>query len=143
MIKQINSFGIIPMQKRAGKFFILLVKHVHGHYWGFPKGKASIGEVPHETAVRELNEETGLDVKEMLSGRLFHEEYQFESKGEQFHKEVVYFPAIVSGEGIVCHPEEVQEIQWCPLEQLETLLTYGPSKQIAKDFKNWVQEMNL
>lgn len=143
MINQINSFGIIPLQKRAGKVYILLVKHVNGHYWGFPKGKASSGEVPHETAIRELKEETGLEVKEMISGRLFHEEYSFDSKGESYHKEVVYFPAIVSGEGVLSHPEEVEEIQWCPMDQLETILTYGPSKKIAKDFRNWVLEMNI
>jgi 8-oxo-dGTP pyrophosphatase MutT (NUDIX family) len=143
MIKQINSFGIIPLQKRAGKIFILIVKHVNGHYWGFPKGKSSMGEVPHETAIRELHEETGLEVKEMISGRLFHEEYSFESNGESFHKEVVYFPAIVSGEGVLNHPEEVEEIQWSSLDQLETTLTYGPSKKIAKEFRAWVMEMNI
>ena len=69
--------------------FILLVKHKNGHYWGFPKGKAESGEVPHETAKRELREETGLEIKEMISGRLFHETYSFEKGDQKFHKEVV------------------------------------------------------
>jgi 8-oxo-dGTP pyrophosphatase MutT (NUDIX family) len=139
----IHSFGIIPIQRRQGKLFILLVKHVTGHYWGFPKGKAQEGEVPHETAKRELLEETGLEIKEMISGRLFHETYNFENKGQNFHKEVVYFPALVTGEAVVSHPEEVEDIKWCHLDQLETTLTYGPSRQVAKDFKHWVSEMNL
>lgn len=143
MIQQINSFGIIPIQKRGGKIFILIIKHINGHYWGFPKGKPSSGEVPHETAIRELKEETGLEVKEMISGRLFHEEYSFEFEGKHFHKEVVYFPAIVLGEAVVSHPEEIEEVQWCLLEQLETILTYGPSKKIAKDFRAWIMEMPL
>jgi 8-oxo-dGTP pyrophosphatase MutT (NUDIX family) len=130
MTTQINSFGIIPIQKRSGKIYILLVKHVNGHYWGFPKGKVIAGEVPHETAQRELFEETGLEVKELLSGRLFHEEYEFEKEGKSFYKEVVYFPALVNGEAVSSHPEE-------------TTLTYGPSKQIAKDFKQWIEEMNV
>jgi 8-oxo-dGTP pyrophosphatase MutT (NUDIX family) len=143
MNKTINSFGIIPIQKRSGKIYILLVKHVSGHYWGFPKGKAMAGEVPHETARRELEEETGLEIKELLSGRLFHEMYSFEKNHEHFHKEVVYFPAIVTGEVTLSHPEEVEEAQWCSLENLESLLTYGPSRQIAKDFMPWISEMNI
>ena len=143
MITNIHSFGIIPIQKKQGKIFILLVKHVNGHYWGFPKGKALEGEVPHETARRELLEETGLEIREMISGRLFHESYEFENDGQKFLKEVVYFPALVSGEAESSHPEEVEDVKWCALEQLETFLTYGPAKQIARNFKQWIEEINI
>jgi bis(5'-nucleosidyl)-tetraphosphatase len=139
----IKSYGIIPIQKRLGKLFILLVKHVNGHYWGFPKGKAHEGELPHETAKRELLEETNLEVKEMLSGRLFHEVYEFERSHEKFHKEVVYFPAITTGEASSSHPEEVEGVKWCGLDELESQLTYGPSRQIAIEFKDWIKEMGL
>jgi 8-oxo-dGTP pyrophosphatase MutT (NUDIX family) len=134
---------VIPIKKRQGNISVLLVKHINGHYWGFPKGKAHEGEVPHETAERELLEETGLEIKEMISGRLFHEAYEFEKNGHHYHKEVVYFPALVSGEAESSHPEEVEDIKWCSLDQLENVLTYGPSRHIAKDFKLWIQEFNL
>lgn len=143
MITHINSYGIIPIQKKAGKIFVLLVKHVNGHYWGFPKGKAQDGELPHETAVRELLEETGLEVKEMISGRLFHETYSFERQGDSFHKEVVYFPALTQGEALSSHPEEVEGVQWCSLDELEQELTYGPSRQIAQEFKSWIKEQTI
>lgn len=139
----IKSYGIIPIQKRLGKILVLLVKHVNGHYWGFPKGKAHEGELPHETAVRELMEETGVEVREMISGRLFHEVYDFEKKGVLYHKEVVYFPAVTLGEASLSHPEEVEGIKWSSLDELESDLTYGPSRHIAQEFKAWIKEFDL
>jgi len=139
----LKSFGIIPIQMRMGKLWVLLVRHVQGHYWGFPKGKATEGEVPHETAKRELFEETGLEVKELLSGRLFHEVYEFEKEGKHYCKEVVYFPALVLGDAVCAQPEEVEGFEWCLLENLEALLTYGPSKNIAQEFKTWVMEKHI
>lgn len=34
--------------------------------WGFPKGKVNEGEPPHECAIREVLEETGLDIRPYL-----------------------------------------------------------------------------
>jgi 8-oxo-dGTP pyrophosphatase MutT (NUDIX family) len=143
MNNRIHSFGIIPMNKKQGKLLILVVKHVDGQYWGFPKGKALKGEVPHQTAKRELLEETGVEIQEMLSGRLFHESYTFEKQGVFYDKEVVYFPAFVSDNALVTHPDEVVQVKWCSLDQLESTLTYGPSKQVAKEFKQWIVEFKL
>jgi len=143
MMEKVHAFGIIPVQKRLGKLYVLVVKQVNGHYWGFPKGKPNLGEMPHETASRELFEETGLEIKEMISGKLFPETYFFDYQGKQFEKEVVYFPALVVGEGQLLHPEEIEEIKWVGLDLLENALTYGPAKQIAKQFKSWIMEIKL
>ena len=39
---------------------VLVVRHKASHYWGFPKGGLMKGEEPHECALREFEEETGL-----------------------------------------------------------------------------------
>ena len=41
----------------------LLVKNKNGHHWSFPKGHIEIGETIKDTALREIEEETGLKVK--------------------------------------------------------------------------------
>ena len=44
-------------------------------YWTFPGGAVEAGETFEEAAVREIKEETGLDVK--VARLLFKEEYEF------------------------------------------------------------------
>ncbi|MDY3103929.1 MAG: NUDIX hydrolase [Prevotella sp.] len=46
-----NEHGDILLQKRSDK-----------NVWGFPGGAIEIGERAHEAAIREIKEETGLDV---------------------------------------------------------------------------------
>ncbi len=40
-----------------------LIQHVNGKHWGFPKGHPEEGESFEQIAVRELFEETGLQIE--------------------------------------------------------------------------------
>ena len=47
---------------------VLVIQQVKGH-WGFPKGHVENGETEIETALREIKEETNLDVEIISRGR--------------------------------------------------------------------------
>ena len=57
-----KSCGGIIFYKTRQNVRILLVKNSNGRYWSFPKGHIEDGETEQETAIREIKEETGLDV---------------------------------------------------------------------------------
>ena len=57
-----KSCGGIIFYKTKQNTKILLVKNNNGRYWSFPKGHIEEGETEQETAIREIKEETGLDV---------------------------------------------------------------------------------
>ena len=57
-MKQEKSCGCIVLDKRT----VLLIKHNSGH-WDFPKGHVEGEESEVETAIREVKEETGLDIE--------------------------------------------------------------------------------
>lgn len=89
MIEETSS-GVVLFRKENKKILFLLLHYPSGH-WDFVKGKMESGESPHETAIRETREETGIiDVKFL---DYFEEwiQYNFQFKGELVEKKVVFF----------------------------------------------------
>ena len=60
-----------------------------GWTWTLPKGTPKPGETREETALREVAEETGLEVR--ITGPLDSIEYWFVQSGQRIHKTVHYF----------------------------------------------------
>lgn len=89
MIEETSS-GVVLFRKENKKILFLLLHYPSGH-WDFVKGKMESGESPHETAIRETREETGIiDVKFL---DYFEEwiQYNFQFEGELVEKKVVFF----------------------------------------------------
>jgi len=123
-----KSYGIIPLQN--GKVFI--VRHKAGDYWGFPKGHHTLGETPQDTAIRELKEETNLEVLRLHDSPTYMESYSFVREGDEIHKTVLYFVAEVSGKAAQLTPDVV-EGKWVPLHECETHVTFEENKRIARE----------
>ena len=63
-----KSCGAIVYRKYHGNTEILLIKHINSGHWSFPKGHVENDETEPETAIREIKEETGLDIKPIYRG---------------------------------------------------------------------------
>jgi 8-oxo-dGTP diphosphatase len=92
--------------------------------WTFPKGKLEKGETEEEAAVREVYEETGLDVE--LGRELGFVSYT-DPKGRP--KTVHYWLMRVSG-GEFTPNREVTELRWLSLEAAPELLSYDRDREI-------------
>lgn len=125
------SCGIVPLRKIDAEWHVLLVKHRSGNHWSFPKGHQIKGETAKETALRELDEETGLTVEKFLFAEVLVENYQFVRKGTTVSKSVIYFIAEVSGE-INLQCAELLEAKWVLLREAEQLITYSESKNVCR-----------
>ena len=130
MIKE-KSCGCIIIEDNR----VLLVKHQKGH-WGFPKGHVEENETEMETAIREVKEETNLDV-EIVDNKRYTEEY-ITDKGNE--KEVVYFYAKKIGGEIYSQEEEVSETKWFSFEDALQIITYKESKET---FRKFLEENNF
>ena len=65
-----RSCGAIVFKEMEGALYVLVIQHGAGH-WSFPKGHMEAGESEHETAIREVAEETGIEIEiTRLSGRI-------------------------------------------------------------------------
>lgn len=68
---RIFSCGSVIVRFHRGEFFYLLLKAYN--FWDFPKGQKEQGEQALETALREIEEETGLSRIRFTWGRDYYE----------------------------------------------------------------------
>ena len=106
---------------------VLVIQQVKGH-WGFPKGHVEDGETEVETAIREIKEETNLDVQIDETHR-YVEHY---SPEEGIEKDVVFFVAKKIGGEIIVQEEEVKCTEWLLPKDAMEKLTFESSKNILK-----------
>lgn len=126
------SYGIIPITWRDGAFQVFLVQHRAGH-WGFPKGHPSEGETPLETAKRELYEETGLIVAQLLSQEVLEESYEFERDQSVIKKTVRYYLAtVVNPLEISIDKNEILEGKWIVIQNAPSLLTFAEARRLCQ-----------
>ena len=76
-----KSCGAVVFRKYHGNIELLLIKHVVGGHWSFPKGHVEPGETETETAIREIKEETGIDVE---LNTTFREVVSYSPKRQQY-----------------------------------------------------------
>lgn len=126
-----KSCGAIVYRKFHGNTEILLIKHVNSGHWSFPKGHVEVGETEVETALREIKEETGIDV---IIDPSFRETVSYYPRKDT-QKSVVYFVAKAKNFDFVPQEEEISQIKWVDIGHASSVLTYENDKTIVSKAK--------
>ena len=90
--------------------------------WVFPKGTPDHGETIEQTALREVREESGLDVD--IVRPIGTIDYWFAMPGERVHKIVHFFLMTPRGGDVSRHDHEYDVVRWVPVAEARRLLTY-------------------
>jgi 8-oxo-dGTP pyrophosphatase MutT (NUDIX family) len=99
--------------------------------WGLPKGTPDAGESLEQTALREVSEETGLQVKAVE--KLGVVQYWFSREGVRYHKWVHYYLMEATGGDTSAHDLEYDRVEWRPLEgALKTLSFKNEAEMVAR-----------
>ena len=133
-MKQEKSCGGIILRKQNGVTETLLVKHNKGH-WAFAKGHVEGNETEEETALREIKEETGLNVK--LDTK-FRTTVRY-SPREGVEKEVVYFIAYKTEGNETPQLEEIEQLEWLNLEEAKEQVTYDRDREILLKVQEYLK----
>lgn len=132
-----KSCGAIIYRRHHGNTEILLARHLKSGHWSFPKGHMEQGETEEETALREIKEETGLDV---LLDTSFRETVTYSPK-RNTKKTVVYFVGIATSHELVPQREEIAELRWLEIGQAAGVLTYDNDKLTVNKAKAFISLM--
>lgn len=134
-IKNEKSCGAIIFKDNSKDSKILIIQQVQGH-WCFPKGHMKANETEEETALREVKEETGLEIL-LDTKKRYHINYSIRKKQR---KDSVYFVAYLKGGKEKIQKSELLNMQWVkPIEAMGCIT----HENYANMLKQVMEDRNL
>jgi 8-oxo-dGTP pyrophosphatase MutT (NUDIX family) len=137
----VKSVGAVVFRRLPdGRINYLLLQH-RGNYWNFPKGRKEEKESDKKTALREIQEETGLTAIKILPKFRQTEKYFFRLAQEvpkikqlkkTIFKEAIFYLASAPANCRVKISCEHQDFGWFDLSAALKKLKYKSSREILK-----------
>ncbi len=127
-----TSAGGIVIRRASGRAEIVvgsLRRERDGWTWTLPKGTPKPGESREQTALREVAEETGLEVR--ISAPLDSIEYWFVQGGQRIHKTVDYFLMDAIGGDLAGHDHEFEQVRWITFAEAKSVLTFETERALV------------
>jgi 8-oxo-dGTP pyrophosphatase MutT (NUDIX family) len=100
-----------------------------GVTWTLPKGTPNPNETTAETALREVREESGLDVRIVCPFDSI--QYTFQQGKTRIHKTVHYFLMVPTGGDLGRHDHEFDEVRWIGFDEAATLLSFDTERALV------------
>ncbi len=116
---------------------VVLVGRSHAGIWALPKGTPQPGETVEQVAMREAQEETGLQVQ--LIGYIGSVSYSFVREQVRYHKQVRHFLLEAVGGDTALHDHEYDLVQWFPIYEACRCLTYQNEVHILYQAEEMLQ----
>ena len=133
-MKEEISAGVILFNELDKRFLLL---NYPSRHWDFVKGKMEKGETPHETAIRETKEETGISDVEFLNGFEEKIEYCFYADKQEIHKKVIFFLGKTKTTEIILSNEHLDYI-WLEFANAIEKTTYKNAKNLLQKSKDFL-----
>ena len=134
-----KSCGAVVYCQKDTDIKYLLVRE-HGGFWVFPKGHMEAGESEHETALREVKEETGLDVTFVEEFRVKDEHNLAREGRPNTIKQTIYFLAKYEDQKFVPQESEISEIVLLDFEAAMTTLQFDSFKHILEQAHSFLEK---
>jgi 8-oxo-dGTP pyrophosphatase MutT (NUDIX family) len=136
--RQERSAGVVIFHRdgdESPRQYLLLDYSKH---WDFPKGHVEAGEDVTDTALRELEEETGITDARLVSGFSHEIEYFFRDRRKRLvHKTVCFLLAETRSTDIRLSDEHVG-FEFLPYEAALKRLTYANAKSILRESESFL-----
>ena len=106
---------------------LVLYKNYKNKYegWVLPKGTVEAGESYEETALREVREETGLDISNAEGGYLFTYKRENPGEGDNYFVDVYRFVLDIDENDLKLQTEETDGYMFATKEEIENFAKEG------------------
>ena len=115
---------------------VLLQKRTDFDAWGFPGGAIELGETPEMAAIREIKEETGLDVEIIELIGVYTELDMIYPNGDKAQSICIAYKLNAVGGEIISHNKETKELKWFSLNYMPNLFC-NQHEKILNDLKHY------
>ena len=134
-MQYVKSCGFIVYKTVENTNYYLIIKSTNGDV-GFPKGHVESGETELQTAIRELKEETNVDV-EIIEGFRKQIEYPLPKRPDVI-KQTVYFLGRAVTDDVICQEGEVINAAFVSYDDAMRTLTFEDTRRLLEDAKTYV-----
>tara|TARA_B100001123_G_C14573401_1_gene735174 strand:- start:64 stop:483 length:420 start_codon:yes stop_codon:yes gene_type:complete len=124
------SAGGLVYKKCNNKIYFVLCYKTKTNRWHLPKGTKELNESICNTALREVNEETGLEVKiKIFLSDIY---YKFtDNYNNKLNKKVTFYIMEAIGGDFEKHDKEFDKIIWADSNEAIKLLKYTNEKELV------------
>lgn len=133
-----SAGGVVLRRGREG-IEVVLCGRLREGLWALPKGSPKPGEALERTAVREVEEETGLKVA--IQESVGTVRYQFSGPdGTRYDKQVKHHLMVPTGGSLASHDGEFDAVRWVPAGEALRLLRYPNERDIVRRAVRLIRE---
>lgn len=126
------SAGGVVYRQGENRLEVVVCGRTRDGVWGLPKGTPHEGESLEEVALREVSEETGLQVR--IEDKVAEVDYWFAhpEEGVRVHKHVHYYLMTAIGGDTNDHDWEYDLVEWVHVEEACRRLTFKNDVSVVR-----------
>ncbi|MPZ50358.1 MAG: NUDIX domain-containing protein [Dehalococcoidia bacterium] len=138
--ERVTSAGGVVVRPGADGYDVLICGRSADNLWALPKGTPEPGETMERTALREVREETGVDVA--VDGLIGDIRYWFSrpQEGVRFLKTVRHYLFHPIGGDTSLHDHEFDDVRWVAAQAALKMLTYQNEARILRQALELLKE---
>ncbi len=126
------SAGGVVCRATDGHMEVALCGRLSPPLWALPKGTPDPGESMEQTALREVEEETGLKVSIQAPLGSIHYSFVRTQDDTQCHKTVHFYLMKPVGGDISLHDPEFDLVRWFPQSDVLAAMTHATERDVVR-----------